>query len=285
MKMRVAKHRRDGPEQPDPRAIQPEASGRETASTQREPAERLYAEVDGARPAFYALAGGGWRDYVTLLHPPYTLWHLSYVVLGAALAPTLREDRLAATLVAFFLAVGVSAHALDELNGRPLRTRIPRSLLVALGVGGLAGAVAIGLVGAIFASPWLLALVAFGAFIAPAYNLEWFRGRFHSDFWFAVAWGVFPFLTGYYASAERFESSALFGAAAVFALSLAQRTLSRRVRTVRRQVRAIEGRVVYADGTVEDIDRRWAIGADERALMLMATAIAALSLCALLARA
>jgi hypothetical protein len=212
------------------------------------------------------------------------MWHLSYVVLGAALAPTLREDRLAATLVAFFLAVGVSAHALDELNGRPLRTRIPRSILVALGVGGLASAVAIGLAGALFASPWLLLFVAFGAFIAPAYNLEWLRARFHSDFWFAMAWGVFPFVTAYFASAERFELSASFGAAGVFALSLAQRTLSRRVRTVRRQVRAIEGRVVYADGTVEDLDRRWAIDTDERALMFLAAAMMGISLAALLAR-
>ena len=36
------------------------------------------------RPAFYALAPGGWRDWWTLLHPPYTMWHLSYVALGAA---------------------------------------------------------------------------------------------------------------------------------------------------------------------------------------------------------
>jgi hypothetical protein len=246
------------------------------------PAERLYAEVDGARPAFYALARGGWRDYVTLLHPPYTLWHLSYVVLGAALAPTLREDRLAAALLAFFLAVGVSAHALDELNGWPLRTRIRRGMLIGLGAGGLGGAIGIGLAGVVFASPWLLAFVAFGAFIAPAYNLEWFRGRFHTDFWFALAWGVFPFVTAYYASGERLEAPVMFGAAAVFALSLAQRTLSRRVRTVRRQVRAIEGRVVYADGTVEDIDRHWVLGADERALMLTAMAIAMLSVGALL---
>src|SRR3990172_4645470 len=135
-------------------------------------AEPLPESVAGALPAFYALARGGWRDYVTLLHPPYTLWHLSYVVLGAALCPTLREDRLAATLLAFFLAVGVSAHALDELNGRPLRTRIPSDILIALSIGGLAGATAIGIAGATFASPWLLAFVAFGAFIAPAYNLE-----------------------------------------------------------------------------------------------------------------
>ncbi len=78
-----------------------------------------------SRPAFYALAAGGWRDYVTLLHPPYTAWHLSYVVMGAALAPQFEWDRLLAALAAFFLGMGVGAHALDELNGRPLRTRIP----------------------------------------------------------------------------------------------------------------------------------------------------------------
>ena len=241
---------------------------------------------DGARPAFYALANGGWRDYVTLLHPPYTLWHLSYVVLGAALSPTLREDRLAATLLAFFLAVGVSAHALDELNGRPLRTRIPRSVLVVLGVGGLAGAIAIGIVGAVTVSPWLLVFVAFGAFIAPAYNLEWFRGRFHTDFWFALAWGVFPFVTAYYASAERFEVGAIFGAAAVFALSLAQRTLSRRVRTVRREV-AATSKAACSMPTVKSrtSTAAWALSADERALMLLSVATCAIAVAALAARA
>jgi hypothetical protein len=282
--MRLARRRRDVPEHPESLLDLPARSRPETTSAEAPPAERLYTGLDGARPAFYALTSGGWRDYVTLLHPPYTLWHLSYVVLGAALSPTLREDRLAATLLAFFLAVGVSAHAFDELNGRPLRTRISRPVLMGLGIGGLAGAMAIGLVGAVFASPWLLVFVAFGAFIAPAYNLEWFRGRFHSDFWFALAWGVFPLLTAYFASSERLEASALFGALGVFALSLAQRTLSRHVRTVRRQVRSIEGRVVYADGTVEDIDRRWALAGDEHALMLMAVAVAALSLAVLMLR-
>ena len=30
-----------------------------------------------SRPAFYAAAPGGWRDWWTLLHPPYTAWHLA----------------------------------------------------------------------------------------------------------------------------------------------------------------------------------------------------------------
>src|SRR5450755_2165144 len=151
------------------------------------------------RPAFYALASGGWRDLVTLLHPPYTAWHLSYVVIGAAAAPTFHANRLVAALAAFFLAVGVSAHALDELNGRPLGTHPRRRTLVALAVVGLAGAVVIGVAGAIVISPWLAPPVVLGAVLVPAYNLEVGGGRFHTDLWFAIAWGGFPAFTGYFA--------------------------------------------------------------------------------------
>jgi len=237
------------------------------------------------RPAFYALAWGSWRDYVTLLHPPYTLWHLSYVVLGAALAPTIRYDRLGATLLAYFLAVGVAAHALDELSGRPLKTGIPGRMLWSLAVLSLTATAALGIAGILVVSPWLLPFVAFGVFMVPAYNLEWFRGRFHSDLWFALAWGVFPFLTAYWASAETLRWPALAGGVAVFALSLAQRTLSSRVRMLRRRAHSVQGTITYADGSTEEIDRQGLIAPDERALMLLALAVVALSVAAVLFRA
>src|SRR5712691_3607907 len=110
-----------------------------------------------ARPAFYALAPGGWRDYVTLLHPPYTLWHLSYVVIGAAIAPHFRAGILVAALIAFFLGMGIGAHALDELHGRPLQTRIGTRTLAALAAVSLAAAAGIGIGTAIRTSLWLLA--------------------------------------------------------------------------------------------------------------------------------
>jgi len=247
-------------------------------------AGRAEAAATEPRPAFYALELGSWRDYVTLLHPPYTLWHLSYVVLGAALAPAVHYDRLAATLLAFFLAVGIAAHALDELNGRPLSTRIPSAALWSLAAASLAGAVGVGVLGAIIVSPWLLAFVASGAFFVLAYNLELFGGRFHSDVWFALAWGAFPLLTAYWVAAERLEPEAAAGALAAFALSLAQRSLSSRVRAIRRRALDITGVITYADGTSEEIDRPWALAADERALMLLAAAMIALSAAALLAR-
>jgi len=192
---------------------------------------RLSAEP---RPAFYALAPGSWRDYVTLLHPPYTLWHLSYVAIGAALAPRLDWSVLGWTLLAFALALGIGAHALDELNGRPLRTRIPSAVLVGLAALSIAGACAIGVVIAAQRTWWLLAFVAAGAFLVTAYNLELFDGRFHSDLWFGLAWGAFPLLTAYFALEERLRAAAFAGAAFAVCASLAQRVLSTEVRFARR---------------------------------------------------
>jgi hypothetical protein len=200
------------------------------------------------RPAFYALRTGGWRDLVTLLHPPYTVWHLSYVALGAAVAPVVHVDRLLAALGAFFLGMGVAAHALDELNGRPLRTRLSDRVLIALAAGGLAGAVAIGVVGAVIVSPTLIPFVLAGAFIAVAYNLELFGGRFHGDLWFAAAWGAFPALTSYWANALSLGAAGVLIAAACFALSLAQRRLSTPVRELRRRTVAVTGTQALADG-------------------------------------
>src|SRR5580692_11074363 len=83
------------------------------------------------RPAFYALRPGGWRDLVTLLHPPYTVWNLANVAIGAALAPHLYAGRLAAALAAFFSAVGVRAH---------VRSPCGRTRIAAVGAaGGTAG--------------------------------------------------------------------------------------------------------------------------------------------------
>ena len=230
------------------------------------------ASADLPRPAFYALAPGGWRDYLTLLHPPYTAWHLSYVVAGASLAPELSVSRLVPVLVAFFLAVGIGAHALDELNGRPLRTQIPSLLLGLLAGLSLAGAAAIGIAGAVTVDPWIGAFVGAGIFLVLAYNLELAGGRFHTDTWFAVAWGGFPLLTAYFAQAEEIHLAAALGVVFASALSLAQRRLSTQVRDVRRNVVAVSGRLDRADGESEPVTRETLTRAHERALRALALA-------------
>jgi hypothetical protein len=205
------------------------------------------------RPAFYSLGPGRWRDLITLLHPPYTAWHLSYVAIGAAAAPTLHAGRLVAALAAFLLAVGVAAHALDELNGRPLRTRLSDRTLIVLAATALTAAVAIGVAGAITVSPLLIPLVVAGAFIALAYNLELFGGRFHSDAWFALAWGGFPAFTGYFANALQIRPAGLLVAAACCLLSVAQRRLSTPARELRRRTVTVTGIQRLTNGETREL--------------------------------
>jgi len=230
-----------------------------------------------ARPAFYALAPGGWRDYVTLLHPPYTLWHLSYVAIGASLAPGLQAHRLVWGLVAFFLAMGVGAHALDELNGRPLGTRIPSVVLMAAASISIAGATAIGVGAALAWTLWLVPFVVFGAFIAVAYTLELAGGLFHGDLWFALAWGGFPVLTAYVGASGTLRVEAVLAAVFAALLSAAQRRLSTQVRNIRRRLSEISGSLVYGDGRVETIDERTLLAAPEAALRALSVSVVSLA--------
>ena len=220
------------------------------------------------RPAFYALERGGWRDYVTLLHLPYTAWHLSYVAIGAALAADFETERLIAALAAFFLALGIGAHALDELQGRPLGTEIPATVLWILAVASVAGASAIGLAAAVAWTLWILPFVAAGAFLVFAYNLELFGGALHTDLWFALAWGAFPLLAAYLVVAEELTAEALLAGGFAFATSLAQRTLSTQVRAVRR------GRSEGIVSTIEGPER--ALRALTAGMVTLAAALVAL---------
>lgn len=230
-----------------------------------------------ARPAWYALETGGWRDYVTLLHLPYTAWHLSYVVIGGCLAPTVAWGRLGAAVVAFALAVGIGAHALDELSGRPLRTSIPSPILVTLAAASIGAACAIGIGGAIAFEPWLVLLVPVGLFLVLAYNLELLGGRFHSDLWFGLAWGGFPVLCGYAVVSGSVSAAAALAAGFAVLLSLAQRALSNHVRFVRRRVTSVDGELRLHDGSRTLLDADRLILAEERGLRLLAAACVVLA--------
>jgi hypothetical protein len=258
------------------------ATGARRGDSTRVPAPARADEP--GRPAFYALRSGGWRDWWTLLHPPYTAWHLSYVVFGAAMAPRLDGGRLGATVVAFFLGVGITAHALDELRGRPLRTRIPSGVLWAVAMVALAGAVGLGVLGAARVTWWLMACVAFGATLVLAYNLELFGGRFHGDWWFAVGWGAFPAITAYLAQTGTVRVEAVLVAGACLLLSVAQRALSTPVRRLRRRTAAVAGEIVLDDGTVEPVDEATLRAAPERALRAMALALSLLAVALVVAR-
>ncbi|HET8558820.1 MAG TPA: hypothetical protein VFL58_16055 [Gaiellaceae bacterium] len=237
------------------------------------------------RPAFYALRSGGWRDYVTLLHPPYTLWHLSYVAVGAALAPRMDWPLLGWTTLAFALAMGLGAHALDEMKGRPLQTRISQTILATLAALSISAAAAIGIAVAVSRTLWLLVFVAVGAFIVVAYNLELFDGTFHGGLWFPAAWGAFPVLTAYFASARTLHGAAFAAAGYAFASSWAQRRLSTPVRLVRRRVAAVRGELELDDGTTLPLDADALAAEPEAALKALVAATVLVAVALLLLRA
>src|SRR6185312_2249739 len=238
----------------------------------------------GQRPAFYALGGGRVADTVTLLHPPYTLWHLSYFAIGAALAPHVYLDRLLWGLAAFALAGGVSAHALDELHDRPLGTRFGDRGLALTALLSAAAAVGIGIGGIVTVSPWLAPLVLLGALMLPAYNLELAGGRFHSDAWFAAGWGAFPAFTGYFVCALRIDAPGLLIAGGCMAMSLAQRRLSSAARELRRRTVTVEGVRRLSDGSSEPLTLPRLLGPLDGALATLSVTVVLLAAALLLAR-
>ncbi len=234
------------------------------------------------RPAFYALGGGRAGELLTLLHPPYTAWHLSYFAIGAAVAPHVYADRLLWGLAAFALAVGVAAHALDELHDRPLATGLSSRTLIALAVVSLLGAVAIGVAGAITVSALLVPLVVVGGLFLPAYNLEWAGGRLHSDLWFAIGWGAFPAFTGYFVNSLKIGLPGVLIALACTALSVAQRRLSSPARELRRRTSSVKGVRTLGDGRTEQLSLARLLAPLDGALAALSLALV-VTACALLA--
>ncbi|HEY6652912.1 MAG TPA: hypothetical protein VI028_02180 [Solirubrobacterales bacterium] len=235
------------------------------------------------RPAFYAMRPGGWRDLVTVLHPPYTAWHLANVAFGAAAATEIHSDRFIATLAAFFLAVGIGAHTLDELNGRPLRTQLSDRVLIGLAVVSLAGAIGIGIAGCFVISASLVPFVLAGGFIVVAYNLELFGGRFHTDFWLAASWGAFPALTSWWVNTLSFGSAKTVVAGALvtvgcFGLTTVQRRLSTPVRRLRRRTVSVSGEQRLDDGTVIELNAGEIAGPLDGSLRSLSWAVVALAI-------
>lgn len=239
-------------------------------------------------PAFYARPGfasrRAVRDWWTLLHPPYTLWHLSYVVVGSCLVDPVDATRLVFTVLAFFLAVGIGAHALDELHGRPLATTIPSRTLVTAAFAGIGGAALVGALGVGRVGLPLIAFIVIGVALAVGYNLELLGGRLHTDTVFALSWGAFPVLTGYYAQHQRLDIAALAAAVFAFFLSRAQRHLSTPARSLRRKTAQVGGTIVGTDGSITDIDRSALLAPLEGALRALSWAAVTLAVSLALAR-
>jgi len=196
------------------------------------------------------------------------------------IAPRVNWTTLIATLLAFFLAVGVAAHALDELRGRPLGTAMPSWLL--------SGAAALGLGG-----PWprrhRITRVGFGCWPSSSWGVLRTGLRpgalwrlVHTDFGFAVSWARSRCSLRRTPDLHHHVVGAVLALAAAL-LSAAQRNLSNPVRMIRRRSRPSKAR--SGSLTVLFVDRpRLLIVPSERALRSLAIAMIALSVAFVLVR-
>ena len=116
----------------------------------------------------------------------------------------------------------------------------------------------------------------------PAYNLELFGGRLHGDHAFALLWGAFPVLTGYFAQAETLAPAAF----AAPARRTRSRSPSGGCRTRRAasagRATAVEGRIVWRDGREEPLDTARLLAPHEAALRALAAGPCTVSLALLL---
>ena len=225
-----------------------------------------------------------WARWFNIIHWPYLNWHLSYPLLGIALAQEVQWGLVPYVVLAFFLGMGIAAHCFDLLRGDPLRLGLPRAQLWTVGLISLAGACGIGLwkVADGSVSYWLLGLIPLGALLALGYGLEW--PGFHGDWQFAAWWAVFPMVVGYLAMGIALDPILPLGCLFAYATATAQRILSSRTRFLRRVVRELTttGRV---GGNHMVWGVNWVLGPLDGALAIFRLALPLLALTLLLERA
>ena len=178
------------------------------------------------------------RSFVGLLFLPYTGMVLSFLVIGSALAPRIYWDRLCAIGVVYFLALGIGAHALDALGStgaKPWGDVFTRHRLWALAISSLAIAYGLAIYYMVRYVPLLWSMALAEGFFVFAYNLEWFRGRFHSDNWFAFSWGFMPVLAGYIMQTNHVSPAALVMACAMALFSGVEIKASRPYKALKRR--------------------------------------------------
>jgi hypothetical protein len=177
-----------------------------------------------------------------LLFLPYTGMVLSFSVIGAVLADRVHWDRVIATVLIYFLGLGIGAHALDAVGSKEVKpwgsVFSERTLWIAA-LSSIAAAYLIALYYMIFLVPLLWVVALLEGFFVFAYNLEWFSGKFHKDLWFAFSWGFLPALAGYIMQTNEVGPAVLAVAAAMGLFSLVEIKTSRPYKALKRHLETL----------------------------------------------
>ncbi|MCX5914871.1 MAG: hypothetical protein NTV04_23415 [Deltaproteobacteria bacterium] len=203
-------------------------------------------EVTGTRRSEWFVPKIGppkFRSFIGLLFLPYTGMVLSFSVIGAMIASPLYWDRVLAIMVIYFLGLGIAAHALDALGSKTLKpwgTIFTRGQLWFMAALSLILAYLLAIYYMVRYVPVLWVLAISEGFFVFAYNLELFKGRFHTDTWFAFSWGFLPVLAGYIMQTNKISIAALTLAFAMALFSMVEIKASRPYKDLKQRIATLQ---------------------------------------------
>jgi len=178
------------------------------------------------------------RAFIGMLFLPYTGMCISFTIIGSMLSESIAWDRVLSIFIIYFLALGVSAHAADNLGSKKIKpwgnffSIFELRLMV---IGGLSVSYVLGIYYIITFAPLLLIIAIIEGFFLFAYNFELFNGLFHNNFWFAVSWGSLPLLAGFVIQTNSISLLSLITSIMAFLVAYIEIRLSRKYKELKRK--------------------------------------------------
>ncbi|HEX6671232.1 MAG TPA: hypothetical protein VF084_03295 [Nitrososphaeraceae archaeon] len=177
------------------------------------------------------------RAFIGMLFLPYTGMCISFTIIGSMLSESIAWDRVLSIFIIYFLALGVSAHAADNLGSKKIKpwgnyfSTFELRLMV---IGGLSVSYILGIYYIITFAPLLLFIAIIEGFFLFAYNFELFNGLFHNNFWFAVSWGALPLLAGFVIQTNSISVLSLISSIMAFLVAYIEIRISRKYKELKR---------------------------------------------------
>ncbi len=192
------------------------------------------------------------RAFIGMLFLPYTGMCISFTIIGSMLSESIAWDRVLSIFIIYFLALGVSAHAADNLGSKKIKpwgnyfSTFELRLMV---IGGLSVSYILGIYYIITFVPLLLIIAIIEGFFLFAYNFELFNGLFHNNFWFAVSWGALPLLAGFVIQTNSISVLSLISSMMAFLVAYIEIRISRKYKELKRKPQDV------VDCNVEKLER------------------------------
>jgi hypothetical protein len=178
------------------------------------------------------------RAFIGMLFLPYTGMCISFTIIGSMLSESIAWDRALSIFIIYFLGLGVSAHAADNLGSKKIKpwgnffSTFELRLMV---MGGLSVSYFLGIYYIIIFVPLLSIIAIIEGFFLFAYNFELFNGFFHNNFWFAISWGSQPLLAGFVIQTNSISILSLIASIVAFLAAYIEIRISRKYKELKRK--------------------------------------------------